>query len=233
MKRFYKQVDTKAADGGWQIALDGRIVRTPARAFLLLPTAILADAVVAEWDAQGDDLDPLTMPATGFANAAIDQIGPNKQEFAANIARYAETDLLCYRAEGPAPLASRQAAEWDPWLEWARRRYDVAFHTTTGIVHVAQPSETLARLSQAVSAYDAFKLAPLSTLVTLTGSLILGLAVMDADADPDIVWNAAELDAIWQAELWGQDAQAQALAAAHRREFDAAVAFCRMVKADG
>ena len=230
MKRFYKQVEAKSVEGGWHIALDGRMVRTPARAPLLLPTAVLADAVAAEWDAQGDELDPLTMTATGFANAAIDQVEPNKVSFAANIARYAETDLLCYRADGPETLVRRQAVEWDPWLEFARRRYDVAFRTTSGIVHVAQPAEALARLAQAVSAYDVFILAPLSTLVTLSGSLILGLAIVDANADPDIIWRAAELDAIWQAELWGEDAQAQAQAAAHRREFDAAVTFCRMAQ---
>lgn len=231
MKRFYKIVEPREAEGGWQIALDGRIVRTPARAPLLLPTLVLAQGVAAEWDAQGDDLDPLTMPATGFANAAIDQVAPNPADFAANIARYAETDLLCYRADNPAPLVARQAAQWSPWLDWARRRYDVTFRITSGIIHVAQPPETLARLSTVVAAYDPFMLAPLSTLVTLTGSLILGLAIADAEADPDTIWNAAELDALWQAELWGEDSQAQALAAAHRREFDAAVAFCRMVRA--
>ncbi|MDX3908342.1 MAG: ATP12 family protein [Sphingobium sp.] len=230
MKRFYKQVESRAAEGGWQIALDGRMVRTPGRAPLLLPTEQMAQAIAAEWRAQGDDIEPLSMPATGFANAAIDQVAPDPADFAATIARYAETDLLCYRAEGPAALVARQAAEWDFWLDWARRRYDVAFRTTVGIVHVAQPPETVTRLSNAVTTYDPFTLAPLSTLVTLTGSLVLGLAITEADADPDVIWNAAELDALWQAEMWGEDAQAQALAAAHRREFDAAVAFCRMAR---
>ncbi|CAN5262625.1 ATPase [soil metagenome] len=229
MKRFYRQVEARPVEDGWQIALDSRMVRTPARAPLLLPTQAIADAIAAEWDAQGDDLDPLTMTATGFANAAIDQVGPNHESFAAGIARYAETDLLCYRAENPQPLIVRQAAEWDPWLEWARRRYDVAFRVTSGIVHVAQPDETVSRLAEIVAAHGAFTLAPLSTLVTLTGSLVLGLAVVNGDAEPDVIWNASELDSLWQAELWGQDAQAQAQADAHRREFDAAVAFCRMV----
>jgi chaperone required for assembly of F1-ATPase len=233
MKRFYKRAESRAVEGGWEIALDGRTVRTPARAKLILPTEAMAQTIAAEWFAQGDDLDPLTMPATGFANAAIDQVAPDPVGFAASIARYAETDLLCYRAENPAALVGRQAAEWDPWLEWARRRYDVAFRTTAGIVHVAQPPETIARLAHAVNTYDPFIVAPLSTLVTLTGSLILGLALIEADADPDVIWNAAELDALWQIEMWGEDAQAQALAAAHRREFDAAVAFCRMARSDG
>lgn len=233
MKRFYKTVEARPTEGGWQIALDGRVVRTPARAPLLLPTQAMALGVAAEWQRQGDDIDPLTMPATGFANAAIDQVASNTADFAANIARYAETDLLCYRADSPALLVQRQEAQWNLWLEWARRRYDVTFRKTSGIIHVAQPPETLARLSMVVAAYDAFLLAPLSTLVTLTGSLILGLAIVDAEADPDTIWSAAELDALWQAEMWGEDVQAQALAAAHRREFDAAVAFCRMAKVDG
>lgn len=229
MKRFYKLVEARPVEDGWHIALDGRMVRTPARAPLLLPTQAIADAIAAEWDAQGDDLDPLTMTATGFANAAIDQVAPNHENFAAGIARYAETDLLCYRAENPQPLIARQASEWDPWLGWARARYDVGFRVTSGIVHVAQPAETLSRLAAIVAAHGAFTLAPLSTLVTLTGSLVLGLAIVDGHTDSDEIWNAAELDSLWQAELWGQDAQAQAQADAHRREFDAAVAFCRMV----
>ncbi len=229
MKRFYENADARQGDDGWQVLLDGRPVRTPARAMLILPTQAMAQAIAAEWQAQGETLDPGSMTATGFANAAIDQVAPHRDAFAADVARYAQGDLLCYRAEGPAPLVARQTALWDPWLEWARARYDVAFRVTQGIVHVAQPHDTLVRLSSAVTARDHFTLAALSTIVSLTGSLVLGLAIIDAQADPETIWQAAELDAIWQAEQWGEDAQARQLADAHRAQFDAAVSFCRIV----
>ena len=229
MKRFYTQADVLESGEGWQVVLDGRPVRTPARALLILPTGTMARAIAGEWQSQGETLDPTSMTATGFANAAIDQVAPHRRDFAAGIARYAESDLLCYRAEGPTPLVARQQALWEPWLAWARSRYDVAFRVTQGIIHVTQPSETLARLSAAVAAYDDFTLAGLSTIVSLTGSLVLGLAAIDAKAGADIIWEAAELDAIWQAEQWGHDAQAQQQADAHRAQFDAAVSFCRIV----
>jgi chaperone required for assembly of F1-ATPase len=144
MKRFWK--DVAVADG--QILLDGRAVRTPARMPLVLATAALAEAVAAEWRAVDETLDPRRMPLTGFANAAIDRIAPDRAGFANGLATYGETDLLCYRAENPPELAMRQAVVWDPLLDWARARYDVAFFVTAGIVHVAQPPETLARLAE-------------------------------------------------------------------------------------
>ena len=231
MKRFYKQAAAVSGEGGWQVQLDGRPVRTPARAPLLLPTQAAADAVVAEWQDQGEKIDPATMPMTGFANAAIDQIAPRHGSFAQGIARYGESDLLCYRADGPAELVARQAALWDPLLDWARARYDVAFRTTQGIVHVPQPPETLARLSAAVLALDAFTLAGLSTLVTISGSLVCGLVLVEGGADPDALWQAAEIDELWQAELWGEDAEATNRRKLRRVEFDGAVRFCRIVSA--
>ena len=171
MKRFYKDVAVVSGDAGYEIKLDDRPVRTPARAALALPTERLAQAVADEWHAQGDTVDPRSMPFTGLANGAIDQIALNRESFAAGIARYGESDLLCYRAEGPAELIAREAAAWDPLLDWARHRYDVNFRVTHGIIPVDQPAETLERLEAAVLAYDPFMLAGLSTLVTLSGSL--------------------------------------------------------------
>lgn len=231
MKRFYQDAAVVAGESGFEIRLDGRPVRTPARAQLALPTHRLAEAVAEEWRAQGDVVDPRSMPFTGLANGAIDQIAPNRESFAAGIARYAESDLLCYRAEGPTELVSREAAAWDPLLDWAMARYDVAFRVTQGIIPVAQPDETLARLTAVVTAFDPFTLAGLSTLVTLSGSLVCGLAVVEGGHDADLIWTAAEIDEAWEVEQWGDDKEAAARSAQRRHEFAMARAFCETTRA--
>jgi len=231
MKRFYQDAAVVAGESGFEIRLDGRPVRTPAREPLALPTHRLAEAVAEEWRAQGDVVDPRSMPFTGLANGAIDQIAPNRESFAAGIARYAESDLLCYRAEGPTELVVRESAAWDPLLEWAMARYDVAFRVTQGIIPVAQPDETLARLTAVVTAFDPFTLAGLSTLVTLSGSLVCGLAVVEGGHDADLIWTAAEIDEAWEVEQWGEDKEAAARSAQRRHEFAMARAFCETTRA--
>ena len=226
MKRFWREVSVQGiGDGRGGIALDGKPVRTPGRVPLVLPTDALAEAMAAEWRTVGDTIDPRAMPLTGLANAAIDRIAPDPIAFAAGLARYGESDLFCYRAEGPPPLVERQAAAWDPLLGWARSRYDIGFAITAGIMHAAQPPATLTRLGEAVAALDAFRLAALSPLVTVTGSLIAGLALVERAASPDAVWDAAMVDEDWQAELWGRDPPAEAARNGRRGDFDAAVAF--------
>ena len=226
MKRFY-QTAMAGADGA--ILLDGRPVKTPARRALALPTAALAAAIVAEWDAQGDEIDPRAMPLTGLANAAIDRVTPDLAAFARTLAAYGETDLLCYRADGPDSLVARQAAEWDPPLAWARARYGVAFVVTTGIVHAAQPPATIARLATAVAGYDAFALAALSPLVTVSGSLLLALALAEGAIDRATAFAAAMLDELWQAERWGEDALAIQARAARREDFEAGARFLALL----
>jgi chaperone required for assembly of F1-ATPase len=228
MKRFYTDVTVLPEASGLGIALDGRPVRTPARAPLLLPTPALAEAVAADWRAQGDMIDPAAMPFTGLANAAIDHVAPDPSAFADGIARYAHSDLLCYRADAPETLALRQAAAWDPLLDWARQRYDVTFTLTRGIIPVDQPADSIARLSAAVLALDPFALTGLSTLVTLSGSLVCGLAIVVGGQDAAAVWQAADIDEAWQSEQWGEDAEAAARNALRRREFSMAGAFCAM-----
>ena len=226
MKRFWTEV---AVDGG-VVTLDGRPVRTPGRVPLTLPTEALAEAVAGEWRAVEGEIDPRGMPLTGLANAAIDRIAPDPAQFAAGLAVYGGSDLLCYRAEGPAELIARQVAAWDPWLTWASARYDVHVATTAGIVHVEQAAGTIARLAEAVAALDPFRLAALSPLVTITGSLVLGLAVVEEAASADVVWAAAHVDEDWQAERWGEDALAAAAHAGRRRDFDAAVRFLEALR---
>lgn len=225
MKRFWKEVTVE--DAG--IALDGKPVRTPGRAPLALPTPALADAVAEEWRAVGETLDPRAMPLTGLANAAIDRIAPDTAVFAAGLAAYGESDLLYYRAGEPEPLVARQAAAWDPLLDWARARYDVHFETVSGVMHRAQPPATIARLGEAVAALDAFRLAGLSPLVTVSGSLVAALALLEGAADADTVWNAAHVDEDWQAEQWGEDSLAVQARATRRADFDAGARFLALL----
>jgi chaperone required for assembly of F1-ATPase len=229
VKRFYEKASAAAQAGGVAILLDGRPVKTPARAALAVPTEELAEAIAAEWNAQGEEIDPRTMPLTGLANAAIDRVAPDPEAFAVSLARYGESDLLCYRAEGPAPLVRRQAEAWEPLLDWARRRYGVALETTSGILHRAQPAETVARLADEAAARDPFRLAALSPLVTISGSLIVALALAEGEIGLERAWAAANLDEIWQAEQWGEDPLAAAAIESRRREFDAAYRFLTLL----
>lgn len=224
MKRFWTDVAVTPEHG---VTLDGRPVRTPGRLPLVLPTGALAGLVADEWRAVTDTIDPRAMPMTGLANAAIERVTADPATFAAGLARYAGNDLLCYRAEAPAKLVARQAAAWDPPLAWAQGRYDVRFVVATGIVHRAQPAATLARIDEAVLALDAFALAALSPVTTLTGSIVLALGVVEGAMTADAAWDAAHVDETWQAERWGEDTAAAALLVERRREFDAAVGFLK------
>lgn len=222
MKRFWKHVAVDAERG---IRLDERPLRTPGRVPLVLPTAALAEAVADEWRAveDGQEIDPRAMPLTGLGNAAIDRVGADQALFAAGLAHYGESDLLCYRADSPEDLVARQAAAWDPLLDWARARYDAHIEVATGILHRAQPALTLARLGDAIAARDAFTLAALSPVVTIGGSLIAALALAERAATAEQVWDAVTLDEEYQAERWGRDPLAEAGIAARRRDFGGGV----------
>lgn len=226
MKRFYAAASL-GPDGA--VLLDGRPIRTPARALVVLPAPALAEAVVAEWAAQGDEIRPREMPLTGLANAAIDRVAPDPATFARGLADYGESDLLCYRTDGPAGLVARQAAAWDPPLRWAEGRYGIRFAVTAGIVHVAQPAETIGRLGAAVATHDAFRLAGLSPLVTISGSVVLALAVADGAMAAADAFAAANVDERWQAERWGEDALALEAGANRERDFLAAARFLELL----
>lgn len=223
MKRFYSEVAVTERRG---ITLDGRPVRTPGKAELLLPNAALAEAVAEEWRAQGEIIDPRSMPMTGYANAAIDRVAPDCASFAAGLGRYGESELLCYRAAEPPELVERQAAGWDPILDWARRRFDIGFTLVTGIIHQPQPEATVRTLAAAIAARDAFALAALSPIVTIGGSLVIALAVAEHAITPEVAFDAAHLDELWQAEQWGDDDFALEARAAHRSDF---LSGCRLL----
>ena len=226
MKRFWTAVSVEPDEtGGHGLRLDGRPVRTPGRLPLILPSTALAEAIADEWRAVDGEIDPREMKLTGPANAAIERVAPAASGFAADLAAYGETDLLCYRAEGPAALVARQQAAWDPLLDWARRRYDIGFTLVTGVIHRPQPEETVRRLAEAVAARDPFRLAGLSPIVTIGGSLIAALALEDCATDAETVWQATQLDELWQAEIWGEDALAAKARGQRRADFDAAARF--------
>jgi len=225
VKRFWKEAAVVQTGERWAIELDGRAVRTPLREALQVPARALADAIAAEWNAVEDDIDPRAMPMTGLANAAIDRVAANRAAFAANLAKYAEADLACYRADTPPALVERQAGEWDALLGWARRRFDVDFAVTTGITHVEQPAATVERLAHAVAALDDVRLAGLSPMVTAGGSLIAALAVAEGAWDADKAWAAVTVDDEWQRERWGSDAEAEAALEGRRADFLAGARF--------
>jgi chaperone required for assembly of F1-ATPase len=229
MKRFYKQAAVSPEEGGVAILLDGRPVRTPGRALLRVPTEELAEAIAAEWNGQGEEIDPRAMPLTGLANAAIDRVAPDPAAFGATLAEYGGSDLLCYRAEGPQSLVERQDREWDPLLAWARTRFAIQIETTTGVMHRRQPSPTVEQLGRAVAARSAFQLAGLAPLVTVAGSLIIALALAEGAIGLETAWNAAMLDEAWQAEQWGADPLAAASLENRRREFEAAYRFLTLL----
>ena len=229
MKRFWKQAEAVERDGGWGVELDGKPLRTPARDLLTVPTKALAEAIASEWNEVGDKIDPGTLPLTGLANAAVDRVAPHKDAFAKGIARYAEADLACYRAEGPSALVARQTESWDSLISWGRRRFDVDFRTTSGVAHVDQPAATVDQLRHAVAALDPFRLAGLSPLVTIGGSLLAALGVLEGALMPDQAWDSVTIDDRWQLDQWGSDAEAEAALDDRRRDFMAAARFLELL----
>ena len=229
MKRFYKEVSVAAEGPGFALLLDGRSVKTPARAGLVVPGKALAEAMAAEWTAQDDEIDPRTMPLTGLANAAIDRVAPDPAAFAARLAEYAESDLLCYRADGPDKLVARQSQHWDPILAWARQRFDIDLHVVSGIMHHPQSEAAVQQLSRAVAARRPFELAGLSPLVTVSGSLVIALALAEGAISLEEAWAAASLDEQWQLDQWGDDREASAALEARRKDFEAGGRFLELL----
>ncbi|SNR53983.1 ATP12 family chaperone protein [Puniceibacterium sediminis] len=211
-KRFWKTAEVAEAEGGFGVTLDGRTVKTPAKASLVVPTSALAQAIAAEWDAQIEQIDPASMPYTRGANAAIDKVRIQHGEVADMLADYGDSDLLCYRADSPAELAARQAAGWDPMLDWAEARLGARLETRIGIMHAPQTPQAVTTLRQQVHNLDAFELAAFHDLVSLTGSLVLGFAAAFEQATAPEIWALSRIDEDWQQELWGADEEAQEVA---------------------
>ena len=216
-KRFYKAVSfaaspiaSDAAVDAYQVLLDGKPMRTPAKRKLAVPTLALADAIAAEWDAQGERIDPATMPLTRLANSALDGVRGREAEVRAEIVKYAANDLLCYRATEPEGLTRRQAELWDPILAWSREALGAGLVVAQGVMPVAQPDRVVAKISDALDPHDAFVLAAIHVMTTLMGSALLALAHARGLLTAEAAWAAAHVDEDWQIARWGEDAEAAA-----------------------
>lgn len=227
-KRFWKQVGIAEDAGSYAVELDGRRVKTPAKALLAVPTRAMAEAIAQEWDAQGESVDPRSMPCTRSANAAIDKVTHQHGEVAAMLAEYGDTDLLCYRAAAPEELVLRQAAEWDPALDWAEAALGARLQPRQGVLHAPQEPAALDVLRSRVHALNPFQLAAFHDLVGISGSLVLGFAAAEGWRSADEVWQLSRLDERWQEEQWGVDEEAAAAAAVKRQEFLHAERFFRL-----
>lgn len=221
LKRFWTDAGADEAPGeaGFRVLLDGRPVRTPAKALLAVPTRDMALAIAAEWDAQEEKIDPTTMPMTRAANAAIDKVAVQHAEVADMLAAYGDSDLLCYRADGPEALVARQATAWDPALDWAATELGARLEVFAGVIHAPQPPEALARLSARVHGFSPFQLAAFHDLVSLSGSLVLGFAAAADWREAEAIWTMSRIDEDWQEEQWGHDEEAAEAADIKRRAF--------------
>ena len=224
-KRFYKSV---AITNQLGIALDGRNVKTPLKAALVLPTRPLAEAVAAEWDAQVDVINPHAMPLTKLSNTAIDRATAEKSKIAAEILEFAGSDMVCYRAESPAGLVLRQTTHWDPVIAWAKADLSVNFTTVNTITHKRQPPAALQALEAHIKLLDPFSFVAVHNLTTLTSSALLAAMVGVGKIRPDAAWLAANVDEDWQIETWGEDNEAMARRAGRLNEFSACVRFVNL-----
>ncbi|MEH2528708.1 MULTISPECIES: ATP12 family chaperone protein [unclassified Bradyrhizobium] len=220
-KRFYKDAGIAAKDGGFAVTLDGKPIRTPSGRQVVAPASAIAEAIAAEWNAQGETIDPLTMPLTRFANS-VAEVTDRVDAVADDIAKYLGTDLLFYRAGHPEALVAREAAHWDPVLSWAANELGAHFILSEGIVHVAQPEQAI-KAARRVFPTDPWSVAALHVVTTLTGSALLALALLRGALDSDEVWAAAHVDDDWNVEKWGVDEEVATRRAARFIDFRAAV----------
>ena len=208
-KRFYAAATVAPREtGSFGIELDGRPIKTPAGHALAVPTQTLADAIAGEWNAQGDDIVPASLPLTRLANSAIDGVAEREGDVLQDIVNYAASDLLCYRAASPEGLVAKQARVWDPVLDWVRAEYDAPFKSGTGVKHLEQPAASLDAVRAVISAFGPFQLAALHVITTLTGSALIAVAHAQRFLDMDAAWETANVDEDWQTSQWGEDFEA-------------------------
>lgn len=227
-KRFWKVAAVAQLETGYTVHLDGRAVKTPAKTPLVVPTRALAEAIAKEWDAQVEKIDPLSMPVTRGANAALDKVATQKAEVVEMLAAYGDSDLLCYRAAGPDELIALQKDAWDPLLEWAAQALNAPLVSAEGVMHVPQAPTSLENLTVLVADMDIFALAAFHDLVAMSGSLILALAVTKGRLTAQDAWVLSRIDEDWQISQWGEDEEAQATMAIKKDAFEAADRFFKM-----
>jgi chaperone required for assembly of F1-ATPase len=228
-RRFYKEATVGPHEAGFAVMLDGRVAKTPAGEPLAVASERIADALAAEWGAQGERLDPAAMPLTRIVNSALDGVAREMDAVRADIVRHAGGDLVCYRAAGPEGLVARQEAAWAPLLAFVRDAYGARFVLAEGVMHVGQNPEAIAAIERALQGYDALSLAAIHTMTALTGSAVIAIAVAARRISAEEAWTAAHVDEDWQMSQWGEDEQALLRRAARRREFDAAASILGIV----
>jgi chaperone required for assembly of F1-ATPase len=230
MKRFYKHAAAAPTEGGFTVTLDGKPMRTPGKAPLVVPTQALAAALAEEWQAQTGEMEPLAMPLTRLAATAIDRVAVQRAAAVDEIVAYAGSDLVCYRAAEPAALVARQAAVWQPLVDWLRQRYDVALAVTTGIVPCPQPARVAEAIRAVVESFAPLPLTALHALTTAAGSVVIGLAAMEGRLDAGGVFAAAQLDEDFQIERWGEQPESTRRRQALRRDIEASCRFAALLR---
>ena len=228
MRRFYRDVSVEQGDEGFSVRLDGRPIKTAAGAQQIVPNRAMADALAAEWDAQGEELDLSLFRFRDLADYAIDIVGPDRDTALGKVLAFAETDTLCYRADPEEALYRRQREMWEPLVSGFEATENVRLERVSGIIHRAQPAESLSALRTRLAALDDFTLAGLQSCTSLAASLCIGMTALHPEADIDALWVAANLEELWQAELWGQDAEAEARLAQRHAEFRRGAEFMRL-----
>lgn len=232
-KRFYEEAQAVEADEGFAVHLDGKPVRTPGKALLALPNRPAALLVAAEFSAQVEVIDPVSMPVLRLVNTAIDGVAADMQAVLEDVMRFSGTDLICYRADAPQALVARQAQAWDPVLDWAHSALGARFFLAEGVMHVEQPRESISAVGLWLrQRQDPFHLAAIHVMTTLTGSALLALATAAEAISPDEAWLAAHIDEDWNIEKWGEDTEAVARMHNRRRDFNAAVALLQALRAN-
>ncbi len=230
LRRFYREATLDHTEAGYRVLLDGRAIKTQGGRAQVVPGKALAEALVAEWADQGEAIDPARFVFRDLTDYAIDVIAPDPAATLATLLGFAETDTLCYRAFPDEPFAARQQADWEPLVGAAEARFGVRFVRVAGVIHRPQPADTLAVLGAHLRDFDPFALAGLHTLTSLAASLIIGLAALEPAAPIDPLWNAANLEELWQAELWGKEEAAEHRRARRRADFLAAARFAALVR---
>ena len=229
MKRFYKEVTTASGEAGWSVQLDGRPIKTQGGRPQIVPGKALADLLAAEWREQGEKIDPASFRFRDMADYAIDVLASDPAQVIEKLLGYAETDTLCYRAEPEDALFRRQEDVWEPIVTAVEAREGITLHRVSGVLHRPQTPETLARLRDRLEGLDPFMLAALEQLTALSASLCVGLESLEGSADGQALWDAANLEEDWQAELWGKDAEAQQRRDNRQADFLAAIAFAKAI----
>ncbi|MEL7184722.1 MAG: ATP12 family protein [Pseudomonadota bacterium] len=230
-RRFWKDARVVPVEAGFAVELDGRPVRAPSKTMLAMPSAPLAEAVAAEWDAQEEVILPLTMPLTRAVNTSIDKSIPSRADIVRHLAEYGGSDLLSYRADGPAGLVAQQAATWDPVLDWLATTHGARLAVTTGVMPAAQPETALRALHNRLDAVDPWELTALSEFVTMTGSLALGLCALEGHLTPATAWDASRVDEDWQIAQWGEDEEEAERVAHKKTEFLQAAHYLDLLRA--